>query len=449
MSCERNVAASRGFRRCRAAVLVGVLWCLLIPMAPEASAQSFEGDFEVDNDIRFFTFTVLSDSSINTDSWNNDGEGAPSGFDPVINIFRADGTFFATRTQSSTFDRNPEFFFSESDAGTYFVALTQFDNVANAGESEGGSIDDGFTRNGDPGDPSDTGDPFFTSTECDASGLFFQIGNDCIQATSFYRINFFGMQNVREGLPDGMGMCPNEVNPFAGGNGRVLGSSTDTEESAVVYAGSSWPGCASSGKVLKFGDNSIELYATGGNDPSDPEDPSPCSSLDGTDPQAPPLTADGQEICSLDFIIEIRGGPGWFTGFDPDSTLDDAVGRSVTVFPAEIGPGTREIRVVVLASRNHLGEPFYHRVGSVDVFVENDPGAANNGQVEVITKAGAGSNVTQLFRVEGTGAVKANLEPVPLVNNVVGLPEPGAWLQLPAALAGLALLFRLRQRRRR
>ncbi len=121
----------------------------------------------------------------------------------------------------------------------------------------------------------------------------------------------------------------------------------------------------------------------------------------------------------------------------------------MTVFPAEIGPGTREIRVVVLASRNHLGEPFYHRVGSVDVFVENDPGAANNGQVEVITKAGAGSNVTQLFRVEGTGAVKANLEPVPLVNNVVGLPEPGAWLQLPAALAGLALLFRLRQRRRR
>ena len=414
------------------------LWCATALLAPTAGAQTFDGGFETDDELAFFTFTVGTDDvEVFTTSWNNEGgEAPPSGFDPVLTFFTADGTFYDSVTSASeSFSRNPDRFFSgSSESGTYIVVVSVFDNLAVGSQNGGGTLDDGFEREGQPN---------FTRVECDQEGgNFWQVAVDCISAEGFFELVFTGAESVQPGLPAAAG-CPNESNPFGGGG------SSETVQTATVYAGSDWPGCASAYKPLSFGTNTIELFATGGNDPSSGL-PAPCRTLDGNDPQAEPATADGQEVCGLDYAIEIVGGPGYIMDYIPDPGLTSDETRSLAVSPQEFGPGTREIRVVLLTASAPLAEPFYHRMGQVRVFLENDPAAPNNGQVQVITRAGVGSLPDdELFMPHGKGAVKADLDPVPLVRNVVGLPEPGVWLQLPAALAGLAVLARLRQRRRR
>ena len=262
--------------------------------------------------------------------------------------------------------------------------------------------------------------------------------------------------------------CPNDSNPFGASQARPMGSE-DPVPAAIVYTGpdvvgpmAAWAGCSNYAQPLPFGDSTLPLFFTGGNRPSNPANPpighpGPCNRLDDVDEPDGTKEADGEEICALDFVVEITGGPGWFTSFDIDSNnFDEGInGRSIETFPdvSLIDSTTRSIRVIILTGQNPFGGPeFFHKVADVGVHIASETGSPNEGQVKVITRSGVGANAEdpELFgaRAEGVGGVKADLRGVPLVSNVIGLPEPGVWLQLPSALLGLALLARLRRRRR-
>ena len=128
--------------------------------AAGASAQatnvSFTGTLAGDNDVKLFSFTLAADADVTLRTWSyaggtNAAGGAigAGGFDPLVSLFfgsgdtailfdaNDDGTGVATDPASgNAYDSLLERMLL---AGTYTVALSQFDNFAN-----GGTLGDGF-----------------------------------------------------------------------------------------------------------------------------------------------------------------------------------------------------------------------------------------------------------------------------------------------------------------
>jgi MYXO-CTERM domain-containing protein len=227
------------------------------------------------------------------------------------------------------------------------------------------------------------------------------------------------------------GECPNAQNPF-GADGVIL------------FTGAS-NGCADLVKRLAPGTQTHPVFVTGGNQPS-PSPEVPCQ-MPMDEETSQRIVAQGDEICGLDAIIEVDRGGATIDGFM-------ASDQSITSVMPQGGFPTQSLRVVTVPPVDSplAGPDWYHKLGDITVTVPNDDS-------RVIAKSGVGVGAilsagdtpvpmdVNLYSQEGVGAMPASLEAQGLVNTVLFIPEPSAWLQWPSALLALALLAWLRRRR--
>lgn len=180
----------------------------------QAASLSFTGTFAKDDDVQLFNFTVATTSMVTLVSWsyaggvNAAGATIPEGgFDPILTLFAADGTFIARNDDGGDGDpvgscpvaasavTQAEFdtcFESQLDPGNYIVAVQQFDNFSL------GDLSDGFTRAGGPNFTARFG--CTNGQFCDVAQLVTDENGDPISGTSFSRTNAwaFDIVNVDE-----------------------------------------------------------------------------------------------------------------------------------------------------------------------------------------------------------------------------------------------------------
>jgi len=131
----------------------------LAATAASAANFSFSGNFEHDNDVQLFSFTVSALTSVSLRSWSYAGgtnaagtEIASGGFDPVLNLFDATGQQLGKQddAECSLVAADPTseqcwdtFYITELAAGTYTASLQQYKNFA-----IGSNLADGFAMDG-------------------------------------------------------------------------------------------------------------------------------------------------------------------------------------------------------------------------------------------------------------------------------------------------------------
>jgi hypothetical protein len=125
----------------------------------QATDLSFMGNFNHDNDVQQFTFTVSSTSSVTLRTWsyaggvNANGDTiARGGFDPILALFDSTGSKLyeqddahcpAVAADAVTGRCYDVKYTTDLGAGTYTVTVQQYDNFA-----AGAHLSDGFGRDG-------------------------------------------------------------------------------------------------------------------------------------------------------------------------------------------------------------------------------------------------------------------------------------------------------------
>ncbi len=130
-------------------------WAGLAPGAAEAASFSFMGNISRDDEVQLFNFTIdnSSDVILKTLSWAGGVNAAgvtiaAGGFDPILAVFSADGTKIgsnddgdATQVPINSGEHYDTYLaLGGLAAGTYTVAVSQFDNFA------GATLASAFTR---------------------------------------------------------------------------------------------------------------------------------------------------------------------------------------------------------------------------------------------------------------------------------------------------------------
>jgi len=139
--------------------VAGLLALAVFMTGAQAADLSFTGEFNHDNDVQRFTFTVSGTSTVTLRSWSYAGGVnalgdtiARGGFDPILSLF--DGTGAKLHEQDDAmcgdvaadvmtgrcYDVN---YTTALTAGIYTVTVQQFDNFA-----IGSNLADGFARDG-------------------------------------------------------------------------------------------------------------------------------------------------------------------------------------------------------------------------------------------------------------------------------------------------------------
>lgn len=135
--------------------------------AAQANNFSFTGNFAHDNDVQTFSFTVGAPSTVSLRSWsyaggtNAAGQSiARGGFDPILALFKADGTFInqqddagcgAVAADAVTGHCWDTFFTTDLAPGNYIASVQQYNNFSvgnlSAGFAFSGAGNENF-RNG-------------------------------------------------------------------------------------------------------------------------------------------------------------------------------------------------------------------------------------------------------------------------------------------------------------
>jgi hypothetical protein len=129
---------------------IASILALSLTMGVASAADfSFIGNFQHDNDVQSFNFTVGQQSLVELRSWsyaggiNAAGEAiARGGFDPILALFDSTGAFIGEQDDAGCGDTNvaPDAvtgdcwdtrFRTNLAAGTYTVTIQQYDNFAN------------------------------------------------------------------------------------------------------------------------------------------------------------------------------------------------------------------------------------------------------------------------------------------------------------------------------
>jgi hypothetical protein len=134
----------------------------LITTAASAANFSFTGDFEHDNDVQAFHFTVGATSSVSLRSWSYAGgvnaagaSIARGGFDPILALFDSTGKFVAEQDDAGcalvigdAVTRNcwDTFFTTTLAAGSYTATVQQYANFANRPNLAAGFRYDGLAN---------------------------------------------------------------------------------------------------------------------------------------------------------------------------------------------------------------------------------------------------------------------------------------------------------------
>ena len=184
-------------------VYLALLATLLSPMAANAVPidVSFSGTFDQDDDVLLFSFVADGTSSITAISFGYAGgtqaDGnvvSAGGFDPILTLFDSTGLIISVNdddgcssvnvgTDPNTNRRFDSCFESIISAGTYTLAISQYNNFA-----LGSNLSDGFTQDG-------AGN--FTADICGETGAFFDIGfGDCSQRTNAWAFDLLNVESA-------------------------------------------------------------------------------------------------------------------------------------------------------------------------------------------------------------------------------------------------------------
>jgi hypothetical protein len=131
----------------------------LFAAAPAAATDfSFTGNFTRDDDVQLFNFTVGAPSTVTLRTWSYAGGTnaagdviARGGFDPILALFDGTGALVGQNDDGGCGNVAQDisgqcwdtFFSSALDAGSYTVAVMQYNNFAN-----GPNLANGFSRQG-------------------------------------------------------------------------------------------------------------------------------------------------------------------------------------------------------------------------------------------------------------------------------------------------------------
>jgi PEP-CTERM motif len=151
--------------------LSGLLLCLT--GSGLCANLSFTGNFNQDDNVQLFSFTVGATSMVTLRTWSYAGGAnaagqmiAEGGFDPILAVFDASGALMGQNDDGgcgvvaadSATGKCYDTFFSETlSPGTYTTSVMQYDNFAN-----GPNLSEGFTRQGQGN---------FTAGRCPASSF--------------------------------------------------------------------------------------------------------------------------------------------------------------------------------------------------------------------------------------------------------------------------------------
>lgn len=188
-----------------------------------------------------------------------------------------------------------------------------------------------------------------------------------------------------------------------------------------IWPSASQPGASDFNIYLRGAGRQIaDLYFTNGPNGPDGEE-TPCRIS---------TTGAGDLTCGFEAEVTVTG-PAEIVRFDPDESM----GMSASL--AEDG---KLLRLVASRALNPLPAGI-HRMGEMELMVTDPLGVVVTVSGTVV---GANGDRGPDGQSVPTGLELRTIFPYNLYN-----PEPAAWLQLPSALLGLALLARLRRRRER
>jgi hypothetical protein len=112
---------------------------------PETNATvfSYSGNFTQDDNVMLFNFNLLNNASVNIST----SSYASGGFDPTLTLFDSTGVFI-DQNQDVSISNFDSFMTDSLLAGSYIVALTQYDNFPVANDTNNKLLSDGFTQAG-------------------------------------------------------------------------------------------------------------------------------------------------------------------------------------------------------------------------------------------------------------------------------------------------------------
>ena len=163
-------------------------------------------------------------------------------------------------------------------------------------------------------------------------------------------------------------------------------------------------------RTIPVGTTTLHLYATAG--------PNPTATAGDV---CLPLANPGDEICAMDIQINLTGA-GHLAAFRPAGPPG---GTGIVLFPTTFDTTTKSLRLNSVRTSDPI-----------------PAGASKLGELDVAVD-GNGVTVT----VSGNAMVIAGRRVANIVPNVIAVPEPGEWVLLGSALAGLAALAPLRRSR--
>lgn len=163
-------------------------------MQLSAANISFRGTIASDDGVQLFTFNLASTANISVRTFsyaggtNSTGSAIPEGgFDPYVALFNNAGLLLADNDDAPgvpsspvTFSAFDAFLVQTLSAGTYTLALTQFDNFA-----VGPNLSDGFLE---------SGAPRFTSAFGCSNGAFCDING--FNRTNAWAIDFLNVASA-------------------------------------------------------------------------------------------------------------------------------------------------------------------------------------------------------------------------------------------------------------
>jgi len=145
---------------------------------PETNATvfSYSGNFTQDDNVMLFNFNLLNNASVNIST----SSYAAGGFDPTLTLFDSTGVFI-DQNQDVSINNFDSFMTDNLLAGSYIVALTQYDNFPVATDTNNKLLSDGFTQ---------AGNGNFTGPEfLDPAGPGSFINIDGLQRTSQWAVS--------------------------------------------------------------------------------------------------------------------------------------------------------------------------------------------------------------------------------------------------------------------
>jgi hypothetical protein len=152
-------------RTLRNVLPVGLAIAIFILTVPSLSAAtaSFTGTFTRDNEVQLFNFTVVTPALVGLATTSYAG----GGFSPVLSLFDAQSDGLLIGRDDGVDHANGEASLSLLlPSGLYFVALTQFDNLA-----VGPKLSNGFLQQGNPTFTSAFGSPGISGPFLNIDGL--------------------------------------------------------------------------------------------------------------------------------------------------------------------------------------------------------------------------------------------------------------------------------------